>query len=45
MNPAALLLDFCHGPLLAFGGFLDSQITKMAGNMIVTIRDPNLEMR
>lgn len=43
--PGKLFLRFCHGPLLTFGEFLDRQITKIAGNFIVTIRNPNLEMR
>ena len=43
--PGKLFLDFCNSPLLSFGAFLDSQITKSAGNFIGNIRNPNLEMR
>jgi multicomponent Na+:H+ antiporter subunit D len=43
--PGKLFLEFCNGPLLAFGAFLDRQITKMAGSLIATIRNPNLEIR
>lgn len=43
--PGKLFLQFCRGPLLAFGAFLDRQITKIADNFIVKIRHPNLEMR
>jgi hypothetical protein len=43
--PGKLFLQFCTGPLLAFGAFLDRQITKIAGNFIVNIRNPNLEIR
>ncbi len=43
--PGKLFLQFCNGPLLAFGAFLDRQITKTAGNFIVSIRHPNIEAR
>ncbi len=43
--PGKLFLQFCQGPLLAFGAFLDRQITKIADNFIVKIRNPNLEIR
>ena len=43
--PGKLFLQFCNGPLLAFGAFLDKLVTKVAGNFIVSIRNPNLEMR
>jgi multicomponent Na+:H+ antiporter subunit D len=43
--PGKLFLQFCTGPLLAFGAFLDRHISKIADNFIVNIRNPNLEMR
>jgi multicomponent Na+:H+ antiporter subunit D len=43
--PGKLFLRFCHGPLLAFGAFLDRQITRIAASLITTIRNPSLEMR
>ena len=43
--PGNLFLQFCKGPLVVFGLFLDRQITKIAGNFIVNIRNPNLELR
>ena len=43
--PGKLFLQFCDGPLLAFGTFLDRKITKITGNFIVKIRNPDLEMR
>ena len=43
--PGKLFLKFCHGPLLSMGAFLNIQITKIASNLIVAIRNPNLEMR
>ena len=43
--PGQLFLRFCKGPLLAFGSFLDKQITKITGTFIVNIRNPNIEAR
>ncbi len=43
--PGKLFLQFCTGPFLAFGAFLDRRILKIAGSFIVNIRNPNLEMR
>ncbi|MBT8331934.1 MAG: Na(+)/H(+) antiporter subunit D [Deltaproteobacteria bacterium] len=43
--PGKLFLQFCKGPLLALGTFLDRQITRIAADFIVTIRNPNLETR
>ena len=43
--PGKLFLQFCNGPVLALGAFLDRQIKKIADSLIVTIRSPNLEMR
>ena len=43
--PGKLFLRICNGPLLAFGAFLERQITKIAGNVIANLRNPNLEMR
>ena len=43
--PGKLFLQFCQGPLLALGAFLDGQITKIVENFIVNIRNPNLEKR
>jgi hypothetical protein len=43
--PGKLFLRFCHGPLLAFGAFLDRQITRIADSLMATIRNPSLELR
>ena len=43
--PGKLFLQFCNGPLLAFGAFLDRQITRITDSFIVNIRNPSLEMR
>ncbi|MGD8256571.1 MAG: Na(+)/H(+) antiporter subunit D [Desulfobacterales bacterium] len=43
--PGKLFLQFCNGPLLAFGDYLDRHITRITSNFIVNIRNPNLEMR
>jgi len=43
--PGKLFLQFCNGPVLALGAFLDRQIKKIADSLVVTIRNPNLEMR
>jgi multicomponent Na+:H+ antiporter subunit D len=43
--PGRWFLDFCSGPLLTFGAFLDRQITKITDAFIFTIRNPNIEMR
>jgi multicomponent Na+:H+ antiporter subunit D len=43
--PGQLFIQFCKGPLLAFGSFLDQQITKISGAFIVNIRNPNIEAR
>ena len=41
--PGKLFIQFCQGPLLTFGTFLDNQITKITGIFIVFIRNPNFE--
>jgi multicomponent Na+:H+ antiporter subunit D len=43
--PGQLFIRFCTGPLLAFGSFLDKQITKITGSFIINIRNPNIEAR
>ena len=43
--PGKLFLQFCNGPLLALGAFLDRHITKICGNFTVIIRNPKFEMR
>jgi multicomponent Na+:H+ antiporter subunit D len=43
--PGQLFIQFCKGPLLAFGSFLDQQIIKITGTFIVNIRNPNIEAR
>lgn len=43
--PGKHFLQFCKGPLLTFGTFLDQQIQKITSTLIVTIRNPNIEMR
>jgi multicomponent Na+:H+ antiporter subunit D len=43
--PGKLFIQFCKGPLLAFGSSLDKQIIKITGTFIVNIRNPNIEAR
>ncbi len=43
--PGKLFIQFCRGPLVTFGEFLDKQIMKITGNFIVNIRNPNIEVR
>jgi multicomponent Na+:H+ antiporter subunit D len=43
--PGKQFLNFCNGPLLVFGAFLDKQIKKVTETFIVTIRNPNIEAR
>ncbi len=43
--PGTLFIRFCKGPLITFGEFLDMQISRLAGALIVNIRDPNIEAR
>ena len=43
--PGKLFVQFCKGPLLTFGTFLDQQILKITNTLIVTVRNPNIEMR
>lgn len=43
--PGKHFVRFCNGPLLTFGAFLDHQITKITDNFIVSIRNPNIELR
>jgi multicomponent Na+:H+ antiporter subunit D len=43
--PGRLFLRFCEGPLLAFGTFLDKNISRIAASFIATIRNPSLGMR
>jgi multicomponent Na+:H+ antiporter subunit D len=43
--PGALFIKFCKGPLIALGSSMDKQIMKIAGTIIVNIRNPNIEAR
>jgi len=43
--PGKLFIQFCKGPLVTFGAFLDKQISRLAGTLIVNIRDPKIEAR
>ncbi len=43
--PGKLFLQFCNGPLLSLGTYLDNQIKKIVHNLIVNARNPNIEMR
>lgn len=43
--PGRLFLQFCKGPLIAFGSFLDQQILRITRAFIVNIRNPNIEAR
>ena len=43
--PGKLFTQFCQGPLVSFGGFLDKQIMKITGTFIMIIRNPSIEVR
>ena len=43
--PGRLFMQFCKGPLVAFGSFLDKQILRITGILIANIRNPNIEAR
>ena len=43
--PGKLFIQFCQGPLVSFGEFLDKQIMKITRTFIVNIRNPNIEAR
>jgi multicomponent Na+:H+ antiporter subunit D len=43
--PGKLFLQFCNGPLLSLGIYLDKQVTKFVHNFIVNVRNPSIEMR
>jgi hypothetical protein len=43
--PGKVFMQFCKGPLLTFGAFLDKQIIKITGSFIANIRNPNIELR
>jgi len=39
------VIDFCKGPLLAFGTALDKSVMRISGSFISKIKDPNIELR
>ncbi|MEJ2220845.1 MAG: Na(+)/H(+) antiporter subunit D [Desulfobacterales bacterium] len=41
--PGRLFIKFCRGPLIRFGKFLDQQVMNIAGNLVVKLRNPNIE--
>jgi multicomponent Na+:H+ antiporter subunit D len=43
--PGKLFIQFCQGPLVSFGEFLDKHIVKITGIFIAAIRNPNIEVR
>jgi multicomponent Na+:H+ antiporter subunit D len=43
--PGKLFIQFCRGPLVSFGEFLDKHIVKITGIFIAAIRNPNIEVR
>jgi multicomponent Na+:H+ antiporter subunit D len=43
--PGALFIKFCKEPLIAFGSSMDKRIMKIAGSVIVNIRNPSIEAR
>lgn len=43
--PGKLFIQFCQGPLVSFGEFLDNHIMKITGSFIKNIRNPNIEVR
>lgn len=42
--PGMRFLQFCNGPLIAFGSFLDKNIIKATTTIVATIRKPTFEM-
>jgi len=43
--PGMRLLQFCNGPLLNFGSYLDRSVVKATTSFVSTIRNPSFEMR
>ena len=43
--PGRMFIDFCKGPLLAFGTAFDQWIMQFSGYFISKIKNPNIEMR
>lgn len=43
--PGRMFIDFCKGPLLAFGTALDQRIMQFSRSFISKIKGPNIEMR
>jgi multicomponent Na+:H+ antiporter subunit D len=43
--PGRFFLNFCKGPLISFGTWLDRKIIQMTTLFIVTLRNPKIEMR
>ena len=43
--PGMKLLQFCNGPLLNFGSYLDQSVVKATTSFVTTIRNPSFEMR
>jgi len=43
--PGKLFIQFCKGPLVTFGAFLDKQISRLTGTLIVNIQDSHSKVR
>ena len=43
--PGAQFINFCKGPMIAFGSWLDQQIAAMTRWVVVTLRSPRIESR
>jgi len=43
--PGMKVIQFCNGPLLNFGSFLDRSIVKSTASIVSTLRNPSIEMR
>jgi multicomponent Na+:H+ antiporter subunit D len=41
--PGKYFLNFCKGPVISFGNWLDRQINQITNGLIVTIRNPKIE--
>jgi multicomponent Na+:H+ antiporter subunit D len=43
--PGMKFIQFCNGPLLNFGSFLDRSVVKSTTSIVSTLRNPSIEMR
>jgi multicomponent Na+:H+ antiporter subunit D len=43
--PGMKLIQFCCGPLLNFGSYLDRSVVKLTTSFVSTVRNPSIEAR